>query len=54
MRYRQGTYTVEDLGSKNKTRLNGEILPPGEERVLKHADILQFGPVKGRFELRPA
>lgn len=52
LRYRQGTYTVEDLGSKNKTRLNGEILPPGEERALKHADVLQFGPVEGRFELR--
>ena len=52
LRYRQGTYTIEDLGSKNKTRLNGEILPPGEERALKHADVLQFGPVEGRFELR--
>jgi serine/threonine protein kinase len=52
LRYRQGTYTVEDLGSKNKTRLNGEILPPGVERTLKHADVLQFGPIEGRFELR--
>jgi serine/threonine protein kinase len=52
LRYRQGTYTVEDLGSKNKTRLNGEILSPGVERALKHADVLQFGPIEGRFELR--
>ena len=32
---RQGTYTVEDLESFNKTRLNGVILTPHEERTLK-------------------
>jgi len=52
LKYRQGTYTIEDLNSVNKTRVNGDILQPGEERILKHADILRFGPVEGRFEFR--
>jgi serine/threonine protein kinase len=52
LRNRQGTYTVEDLNTVNKTRLNGAILPPYEERALKLGDILRFGNVETRFELR--
>ena len=48
----QGQYTVEDLNALNKTRLNGVILPPHEERTLKDGDILRFGSVEVRFELR--
>ena len=33
--YQQGKYTVEDLNALNKTRLNGVILAPHEERTLK-------------------
>jgi serine/threonine-protein kinase len=52
LRKQQGTYTVEDLNALNKTRLNGEILTPHEERKLKDGDILRFGNVEVRFELR--
>lgn len=47
----QGQYTVEDLNAYNKTRINGVILVPFEERVLKDGDILRFGNVEVRFEL---
>ncbi|GCE48813.1 serine/threonine protein kinase [Thermosporothrix hazakensis] len=51
--HRQGdTYTVEDLESRNKTRLNGEILMPHQQRLLKDGDVLRFGSVEARFELR--
>jgi serine/threonine-protein kinase len=52
LRYQQGTYTVEDLNALNKTRLNGVILTPHEERPLKDGDTIRFGSVEVRFELR--
>jgi serine/threonine protein kinase len=52
VRNQQGQYTVEDLNALNKTRLNGVILTPHEERSLKDGDILRFGSVEVRFELR--
>lgn len=52
VRYQQGKYTVEDLNALNKTRLNGVILTPHEERALKDGDVLRFGSVEVRFELR--
>lgn len=52
LRNKQGTITVEDLNALNKTRLNGVILPPHEERTLKDGDILRFGTVEVRFESR--
>jgi len=52
LRNQQGTYTVEDLNALNKTRLNGITLTPHEERTLKDGDILRFGSVEVRFELR--
>ncbi|HLX56755.1 MAG TPA: protein kinase [Ktedonobacteraceae bacterium] len=52
LRFRHGQYTVEDLNALNKTRLNGVILTPNEERKLKDGDILRFGSVEVRFELR--
>jgi serine/threonine protein kinase len=51
IRNRQGTFTVEDLHSRNKTRLNGTFLAPEEEHLLKHGDIVRFGNVELRFEL---
>ena len=48
----QGTWMVEDQNSRNKTRLNGEVLHPHEEHPLKDGDILHFGRVEARFELR--
>ena len=52
VRNQQGQFTVEDLNALNKTRLNGVILAPHEERTLKDGDILRFGSVEVRFELR--
>jgi serine/threonine protein kinase len=52
LRNQQGTFTVEDLNALNKTRLNGVILTPHEERPLKDGDIIRFGSVEVRFELR--
>ena len=52
LRNQQGIYTVEDLNALNKTRLNGVTLTPHEERTLKDGDILRFGSVEVRFELR--
>jgi serine/threonine protein kinase len=52
LRNQQGTYTVEDLNALNKTRLNGVTLTPHGERTLKDGDILRFGSVEVRFELR--
>jgi pSer/pThr/pTyr-binding forkhead associated (FHA) protein len=50
--YRQGGWMVEDRNSRNKTRLNGEILPPYEPRPLKDGDLIHFGRIETRFELR--
>ncbi len=52
LRNQQGKYTVEDLNALNKTRLNGVTLTPHEERTLKDGDVLRFGSVEVRFELR--
>ncbi|HKV58149.1 MAG TPA: FHA domain-containing serine/threonine-protein kinase [Ktedonobacteraceae bacterium] len=52
VRAAHGRYTVEDLNALNKTRLNGVVLTPYEERTLKEGDILRFGSVEVRFELR--
>jgi serine/threonine protein kinase len=52
IRNQHGQYTVEDLNALNKTRLNGEVLTPYEERTLKDGDVLRFGSVEVRFELR--
>lgn len=52
LRNQQGKFTVEDLNALNKTRLNGVTLTPHEERTLKDGDILRFGSVEVRFELR--
>ena len=52
LRNQHGQFTVEDLNALNKTRVNGEILTPYEERTLKDGDVLRFGSVEVRFELR--
>lgn len=52
LRNQQGVFTVEDLNAMNKTRLNGVILVPHTKQTLKDGDILRFGNVEVRFELR--
>jgi serine/threonine protein kinase len=51
LRNRQGTFTIEDLNSTNKTRLNGVTLLANQEYPLKDGDLLRFGSVEVRFEL---
>lgn len=34
---------VIDLNSTNGTRINGDVLKPGQERVLAHNDLISFG-----------
>jgi serine/threonine-protein kinase len=52
LHHKQGTYTVEDLNALNKTRLNGVTLTPHEQHPLRDGDVLRFGSVEVRFELR--
>ena len=49
---RQGDWMIEDRNSRNKTRLNGEVLPAYEPRPLKDGDIINFGRIEARFEFR--
>ncbi len=49
---REGQVWVEDLGSLNKTRLNGEILQ--EARPLANGDLLVVGPFSFRVRLAEA
>jgi eukaryotic-like serine/threonine-protein kinase len=48
----EGKWMVEDQNSRNKTRLNGKILNPYQSMPLKDGDLLHFGRVEARFELR--
>lgn len=47
-----GQWSIEDRNSRNKTRLNGDVLVPYEPKALKDGDRLRFGRVEARFELR--
>jgi eukaryotic-like serine/threonine-protein kinase len=49
--YEEGKWLLEDLNSRNKTRLNGQVLEPYEPHTLKNGDMLHFGRVEARFEL---
>ena len=41
--HREGDFYVVDTGSTNGTMLNGELLPPHEERLLAHGDRIRVG-----------
>lgn len=49
---KEGQWSVEDRNSRNKTRLNGNVLIPYEPHPLRSGDFLRFGRVEARFELR--
>lgn len=49
--YQEGQWSIEDRNSRNKTRLNGDILIPYEPHMLKNGDLLRFGRIEARFEL---
>src|SRR5262245_43958206 len=42
--WRQGTCTVEDLGSSNGTYVNGKLIPARTPQPLTEQDTLQVGP----------
>ncbi|MDA0838556.1 MAG: FHA domain-containing protein [Planctomycetota bacterium] len=47
-----GEYFIEDLGSRNGTGMNGGKLPVAEPMLLEPGDVIQFGPLKLRFDLK--
>ncbi|MEU6408359.1 FHA domain-containing protein [Microbispora sp. NPDC046933] len=44
-----GQTSIEDLGSRNGTSVNGE--PVWRPRVLRDGDVIQFGMVRARYEV---
>jgi hypothetical protein len=51
IRHEQTRYLVEDLNSRNKTRLGETPLPPFQPQVLRDGDVISFGMVKATFRL---
>ncbi|WP_437624306.1 FHA domain-containing protein [Sorangium sp. So ce1151] len=49
--YRDGAWSVRDLGSKNGTFVNGERLAPGSARALAAGDQLAFGDPEATWTL---
>lgn len=39
-----GRWTITDLGSRNGTRINGELLPEGDPRPIQTGDKIHLGP----------
>lgn len=51
--FRQGEqFFVEDLGSTNGTKLNGQAIPPNQPRPLKDGDTLELGLLRLTFKIR--
>jgi hypothetical protein len=48
---RAGRWFIEDLASRNGTRVNGEPMPFGRARPLRHGDRISLGTVLLTFEL---
>ncbi len=51
IRFEETFFYVEDLKSRNKTRLGELPLIPLKAELLQHEDILHFGSVRMRFEI---
>src|SRR4051794_34921214 len=43
-------YFLEDLGSSFGTRINNQVLPKGEKRLLRNGDIIAVGPFDLTFD----
>lgn len=50
IRYEENFFSIEDLKSRNKTRLKEEVLVPFKTELLQDGDIIYFGRVRLRFE----
>src|SRR5579884_2141844 len=46
-----GSVLIEDLESRNKTRLGDALLPPGSPEPLRDGDVISFGSVQAVFRL---
>jgi serine/threonine protein kinase len=51
IRYEENFFSIEDLKSRNKTRLKDEALEPFKTELLQHGDVIFFGRVRLRFEV---
>ena len=51
IRFEETSFYIEDLKSRNKTRLGRSILTPLKAELLQHGDHIQFGSVPMRFEV---
>jgi serine/threonine protein kinase len=51
IRFEETFFYIEDLNSRNKTRLGRSILTPLKAERLQHGDCIQFGSVPMRFEV---
>ena len=49
IRFEESFFYIEDLKSRNKTRLRDLTLGPFQAEILRHGDILYFGNVRIRF-----
>lgn len=49
IRFEEAFFYIEDLKSRNKTRLRDLTLEPFQAEILQHGDILYFGNVRIRF-----
>lgn len=47
----EGAFTIEDLGSTNGTRVNGQALAVGQKRELQPGDTLSFGTFDVKLQL---
>lgn len=52
--YRDGHWTIRDLGSRNGTFVNGEKLEPSMTRTLARGDKIAFGNLQQQFTLEDA
>jgi serine/threonine protein kinase len=51
IRFEKTFFSIEDLKSRNKTRLGELTLTPLKTELLRHGDVLQFGSVRVVFEV---
>ena len=47
----KNVFTIEDLKSRNKTRLRGLALPPAQPELLRDGDVVHFGSVRMVFRV---
>jgi hypothetical protein len=51
IRYEKTFFSIEDLKSRNKTRIREMILTPLKAELLRDGDVLQFGSVRVTFRV---